>query len=140
MGSALQSEAIQGHRSVRGKMYQASLGRSKRFDSRAGHESAGDTTSVLSGASGRSKIPVKEDPNRKITLRDIKLIMPTALILIFTVVIMVTVIPYAFSSVLKQMEAVRAMEAAAELAKTVNGEQLSTTEGIMNNNTESIEL
>merc|ERR1711915_418238 len=140
MGSALQSEAIQGQGSVRGKMYQASLGRSKRFDSRAGHESAGDTTSVLSGASGHSKIPVKEDPNRKITLRDIKLIMPTALILIFTVVIMVTVIPYAFSSVLKQMEAVRAMEAAAELAKTVNGEQLSITEGIMNNNTESIEL
>ena len=38
--------------------------------------------------------------------------MPTALILVFTIVIMVTVIPYAFSSVLKQMDAVRAMEAA----------------------------
>ena len=38
--------------------------------------------------------------------------MPTALILVFTIFIMVTVIPYAFSSVLKQMEAVRAMEAA----------------------------
>ena len=45
-------------------------------------------------------------------MQDIKLIMPTALILIFTIIIMVTVIPYAFSSVLKQMEAVRAMEAA----------------------------
>ena len=40
------------------------------------------------------------------------MIMPTALILVFTIFIMVTVIPYAFSSVLKQMEAVRAMEVA----------------------------
>ena len=40
------------------------------------------------------------------------MILPTAIILILTVVIMVTVIPYAFSSVLKQMEAVRALEAA----------------------------
>ena len=38
--------------------------------------------------------------------------MPTVIILLFTIFIMVTVIPYAFSSVLKQMEAVRALEAA----------------------------
>ena len=41
--------------------------------------------------------------------------MPTVIILVFTIVIMITVIPYAFSSVLKQMEAVRALEAACEL-------------------------
>ena len=38
--------------------------------------------------------------------------MPTILILLFTIFIMVTVIPYAFSSVIKQLEAVRALEAA----------------------------
>ena len=38
--------------------------------------------------------------------------MPTLLILLFTVLVMVAVIPYAFSSVFRQMEAVRAMEAA----------------------------
>ena len=40
--------------------------------------------------------------------------MPTVIILMFTIVIMITVIPYAFSSVLKQMEAVRALEAAGK--------------------------
>ena len=43
---------------------------------------------------------------------DVKLIMPTLLILLFTIFIMVTVIPYAFSSVIKQLKAVRALEAA----------------------------
>ena len=33
-----------------------------------------------------------------IVVQDIKLIMPTVLILLFTIFIMVTVIPYAFSS------------------------------------------
>ena len=46
------------------------------------------------------------------TLRDVKLIMPTVLILLFTVLIIITVIPYAFSSVIKQLKAVQAMEAA----------------------------
>ena len=66
-------------------MHQASLGRSRRFDSRAGHEvslwphncadlqlfwqNLTDTGSVLSAGSGRSKLPVKEDPDRKITLK-----------------------------------------------------------------------
>ena len=40
--------------------------------------------------------------------------MPTLLILLFTIFIMVTVIPYAFSSVIKQLKAVRALEAAGE--------------------------
>ena len=38
--------------------------------------------------------------------------MPTILILLFTILVMVTVIPYAFSSVFRQMEAFNAMEAA----------------------------
>ena len=46
------------------------------------------------------------------TLRDVQLILPTLAILLLTVVIILTVIPYAFSSVLRQMEAVRALEAA----------------------------
>ena len=37
--------------------------------------------------------------------------MPTLLILLFTLLIMVTVIPYAFASVFRQLEAVKAMEA-----------------------------
>jgi len=110
-------------------MHQASLGRTRRFDSRAGQENLTDTGSVLSAGSGRSKLPVKEDPNRRITLKDIQLIMPTALILLFTIVIMVTVIPYAFSSVLKQMDAVRAMEAAAEISKSMKEEQDYFSEG-----------
>ena len=36
--------------------------------------------------------------------------MPTVLILIFTLFVMVTVIPYAFSSVIKQLQGVWAME------------------------------
>ena len=50
--------------------------------------------------------------------------MPTALILVFTIFIMVTVIPYAFSSVLKQMEAVRAMEAAG-IKKYIKHDELA---------------
>ena len=41
---------------------------------------------------------------------DVKLIMPTLLILLFTIFIMVTVIPYAFSNVIKQLQAVRLLE------------------------------
>ena len=55
------------------------------------------------------KVPFKEDMDRNITWKDVRLILPTLLILLFTV--LVTVIPYAFSSVFRQMEAVRAMEA-----------------------------
>jgi hypothetical protein len=57
-------------------------------------------------------VPFKEDMDRNITWKDVRLILPTVLILLFTVLVMVTVIPYAFSSVFRQMEAVRAMEAA----------------------------
>ena len=60
--------------------------------------------------SGVSKDSFEEE--RGVTCTDIKLIMPTVLILLFTLFIMVTVIPYAFSSVIKQLKAVRALEAA----------------------------
>ena len=40
--------------------------------------------------------------------------------LLLTVVIILTVIPYAFSSVLRQMEAVRALEAAGVKPSTFN--------------------
>jgi len=82
-------------------------------------ESHTDTHSVLSGGSKTSKFFTKEQIERKITLRDVQLIMPTVIILLFTIVIMITVIPYAFSSVLKQMEAVRALEAAADLSRSL---------------------
>jgi hypothetical protein len=54
---------------------------------------------------------VPKEEERSVTCRDIKLIMPTVLILLFTLFIMVTVIPYAFSSVIKQLQAVMALEA-----------------------------
>jgi len=58
--------------------------------------------------SGVSKDSFEEE--RGVTCTDIKLIMPTVLILLFTLFIMVTVIPYAFSSVIKQLQAVWALE------------------------------
>ena len=64
-----------------------------------------DVGSILSGV---SKDSFEED--RGVTCTDIKLIMPTVLILLFTLFIMVTVIPYAFSSVIKQLQAVWALE------------------------------
>jgi len=66
---------------------------------------AQDAASILSGV---SKDSFEED--RGVTCTDIKLIMPTVLILLFTLFIMVTVIPYAFSSVIKQLQAVWALE------------------------------
>ena len=79
--------------------------------------------------------------DRQITWRDIKVggiilffflltslllvqgILPTALILLLTLVVMLTVIPYAFSNVLRQMEAVRALEE-AELSRQEGAESL----------------
>eukprot|EP00090_Calanus_glacialis_P020603 TRINITY_DN31786_c0_g1_i1.p1 TRINITY_DN31786_c0_g1~~TRINITY_DN31786_c0_g1_i1.p1 ORF type:complete len:113 (+),score=36.14 TRINITY_DN31786_c0_g1_i1:162-500(+) len=64
--------------------------------------------SILSGGTVCSKDSFDED--RSVTCMDIKLIMPTVLILIFTLFVMVTVIPYAFSSVIKQLQGVWALE------------------------------
>merc|ERR1711941_258684 len=44
-----------------------------------------------------------------IVLQDIRQFCPTCIILLITVVIMVTVIPYAFSNVIKQMQAADAV-------------------------------
>ena len=62
----------------------------------------------LSGETLAGQESIEED--RSVTCRDIKLIMPTVIILIFTLFVMVTVIPYAFSSVIKQIQGVWAME------------------------------
>ena len=68
--------------------------------------------SIFSGHSGpfsaRSRGTILED--RGVSFQDIKSIMPTVLILIFTLLIMVTVIPYAFSNVIKQLQAVKLLE------------------------------
>ena len=48
--------------------------------------------------------------DRSVTCLDIKLIMPTVHILLFTLFVMVTVIPYAFSAVIKQLQGVWALE------------------------------
>ena len=53
------------------------------------------------------------------TWRDVKLIMPTVLILLFTLIIILTVIPYAFSSVISQLKAVQALERAGIESKCV---------------------
>ena len=81
--------------------------------------------------------------DRQITWRDVKVdgifsffflltswphiqgILPTALILLLTLVVTFTVIPYAFSNVLRQMEAVRALEE-AELSRLEGAENLNT--------------
>merc|ERR1712062_217497 len=85
-------------------------------------EAQQDQDSVLSGI---SKDTFEEE--RGVTCTDIKLIMPTVLILLFTLFIMVTVIPYAFSSVIKQLQAVWALEEqmAAEAASKVSGSDLA---------------
>jgi hypothetical protein len=67
-----------------------------------------DPGSVLSGETLAGQDSIDED--RSVTCRDIKLIMPTVIILIFTLFVMVTVIPYAFSAVIKQLQGVWAME------------------------------
>ena len=75
-------------------------------------EAQQDQGSVLSGV---SKDSFEEE--RGVTCTDIKLIMPTVLILLFTLFIMVTVIPYAFSSVIKQLQAVWALEEQSQSVK-----------------------
>jgi len=81
-----------------------------------------DRVSVLSGASGRSKTTSQLEAAklpwyRGITCKDIKDITPTVLILLIGLLIMIFVIPYAFSSVIKQLEAEQIIEAAREKVK-----------------------
>ena len=87
-----------------------------------------DRVSVLSGASGRSKTTSQLEAAAKlpwyrgVTCKDIRDIMPTVLILIGGLLIMIFVIPYAFSSVIKQLEAEELLEKAREEAKRVKEE------------------
>merc|ERR1719348_787385 len=73
---------------------------------------AQDRGSILSDGLGDSKESF--DENTSVTCQDIKLIMPTVIILLFTLLVMLTVIPYAFSSVIKQLQAVWALEELSE--------------------------
>ena len=55
---------------------------------------------------------------------DIKLIMPTVCILLFTLFVMVTVIPYAFSAVIKQLQGVWAMEEQSKMCYSEHTAQI----------------
>lgn len=88
-----------------------------------------DRESVLSGASGRSKTTSQLEAAAKlpwyrgVTCNDVKEIMPTVLILVGGLLIMIIVIPYAFSSVMKQLEAEAIYEAAREQARQLDYER-----------------
>lgn len=100
-----------------------------------------DRVSVLSGASGRSKTTSQLEAASKlpwyrgVTCKDIKDITPTVLILLGGLLIMIFVIPYAFSSVIKQLEAEEMLEkaraAAKEAAKTSSTTASTPTSTVM---------
>ncbi len=79
-----------------------------------------DRVSIFSGESKRSMTTSQLEARDKlpwyrgVTCKDIKDITPTVLILIGGLLIMIFVIPYAFSSVIKQLEAEALIEAARE--------------------------
>ena len=91
-------------------------------DGGGGGGATADRVSVLSGASGRSKTTSQLEAAknlpwyRGVTCKDIKDITPTVLILIGGLLIMIFVIPYAFSSVIKQLEAEAALNEAKQKA------------------------
>ena len=58
---------------------------------------------------------IMEEDRSGVGLNDVKQILPTCLILVITLIITVTVIPYAFSSVIKQLQAVWALEEQCKL-------------------------
>merc|ERR1712110_134042 len=61
-----------------------------------------------------------EEENRSFGCQDVKQFCPTCIILLITVVIMVTVIPYAFSNVIKQMQAADAVAEWREKMEKMN--------------------
>ena len=68
---------------------------------------------------------------RGVTCKDVKDIMPTVIILLVGLLIMIFVIPYAFSSVIKQLEAESVAEEAKKRARmatavTTNATAMST--------------
>ena len=59
-----------------------------------------------------------DQEERSVTWKDIQLIMPTVCILIFTLLVISTVIPYAFSTAINQLRALQAREAAEEAVRS----------------------
>ena len=84
-----------------------------------------DGLSVLSGKSDGSKTTSQLEAAknlpwyRGVTCKDLKDIMPTFLILVGGILIMIFVIPYAFTSVIKQLNNVLEMERIQELNKEI---------------------
>ena len=82
-----------------------------------------DGLSVLSGQSDRSRTTSQLEAAaklpwyRNVTCKDLKDITPTLLILLGGVLIMIFVIPYAFSSVIQQLKNVSKMESIQEMKK-----------------------
>lgn len=92
-------------------------------NSTVGPPGTSDRVSVLSGASGRSKTTSQIEAAAKlpwyrgVTCKDVRAIMPTVLILIGGLLIMIFVIPYAFSSVIQQLENEALVEEARKMKK-----------------------
>ena len=59
-----------------------------------------------------------DEEERSVTWKDIRLIMPTVWILIFALLVISTVIPYAFSTAINQLRALQAREAAEEAVRS----------------------
>ena len=97
-----------------------------------------DTESVVSARS-KTTSQLEEEAKmpwyRGVTCKDIRAIMPTLLILLGGLLIMIFVIPYAFSSVIKQLKAEQLMEEAkqreleARIAARLNATLTTTTLG-----------
>ena len=58
--------------------------------------------------------------SRGMSCQELRSMLPTVIILLFTVIIIFTVIPYAFISVMKQMEAAQALEIAKSVRDNSN--------------------
>ena len=61
-----------------------------------------------------------DEEERSVTCQDVRLIMPTLLILVFTLLVISTVIPYAFSIAINQLRALQAREAAETTVGDLN--------------------
>ena len=128
------NSAANKYKKDRGERSMSAVSRGSAFQVTSDVEDGGggqtaDRVSVLSGASGRSKTTSQLEAASKlpwyrgVTCKDIKDITPTVLILIGGLLIMIFVIPYAFSSVIKQLEAESLLNEAKEKAKKALIEQ-----------------
>ena len=122
------NSAAKKYKQDRGERSMSAVSRGSAFQVTSDVEDGGggttaDRVSVLSGASGRSKTTSQLEAASKlpwyrgVTCKDIKDITPTVLILIGGLLIMIFVIPYAFSSVIKQLESECLLNEAKEKAK-----------------------